>query len=492
MTRDLLEKPLWRPDDLGRPIPDSPHAVSVCLPTWRDNVGYEEDDPRVHGKISTGYPRFVYNGLCRQLFAECSRRFAEDGETALAFPTQPTAERFADYLRRHAECDPALYAFGQHDVHAVCFSEQHAAVAKSGWQHCGEGISSRQAEAVLAGREYDAGSEAKQILRERVATLAGVSAGDVFLFPCGMNAIYRVHRALGRLFPERKSVQFGFPYVDSLKIQEKFGPGVRFLPRGDAGELAELQQILSREPVCGLYTEYPSNPLLVSPPLETLCDLARRHGFPLVVDETLATFVNADVLPVADVICTSLTKFFSGIGDVTAGSLIVNPESAFHDRLVAELADDDEDLVWGEDARVLERNSRDFVERMSRINQTAERLADHLHAHPLVARVEFPKYRTPDDYRSFLKPGGGWGGLLSVSLHDPAQGPQFFDALPVCKGPNLGTNYTLACPYTILAHYRELDFAESCGVSRFLVRVSVGLEEADDLIGRFDRALAEV
>jgi cystathionine gamma-synthase len=47
----------------------------------------------------------------------------------------------------------------------------------------------------------------------------------------------------------------------------------------------------------------------------------------------------------------------------------------------------------------------------------------------------------------------------------------------------------LACPYTILAHYRELDFAQSCGVSRFLIRVSIGLEEPSDLIARFERAL---
>ena len=491
MKLDLLDNPLWRPDDLGKPIPDSPHAVSVCLPTWQDNVGYEEDAPRVHDRISTGYPRFVYNGLCSELFAMCAERFGKDDEAVLVYPTQAAAERFSEYLARLTNCHAGIHAFGLHDVHAVCFPRKHVAVAKSGWQHCGEGISSRQAEAVLAGSDYDAGTEAKQILRERVASLAGVSADDVFLFPCGMNAIYRLHRALCKLFPDRKSVQFGFPYVDSLKVQQKFGPGTHFFPRGDATELAELQQVVAREAICGLYTEYPSNPLLVSPPLETLRELADQHEFPLLVDETLATFANADVLPAADVVSTSLTKFFSGIGDVTAGSLIVNPRSVFHSDLVAELTRDGEDLFWGEDAQVLERNSRDFVERMPKVNANAEQVADFLRSHPRVAQVDYPKFRTPEAYRSFLKPAGGWGGLLSVTLDDPAEcGPRFFDALRVCKGPNLGTNYTLACPYTILAHYQELDFAEDCGVSPFLVRVSVGLEEADDLIERFGDALA--
>lgn len=65
----------------------------------------------------------------------------------------------------------------------------------------------------------------------------------------------------------------------------------------------------------------------------------------------------------------------------------------------------------------------------------------------------------------------------------------FFDALRVSKGPSLGTNFTLACPYTLLAHYDELEWAAGCGVASHLVRVSVGLEDADDLCQRFDEAL---
>ena len=55
---------------------------------------------------------------------------------------------------------------------------------------------------------------------------------------------------------------------------------------------------------------------------------------------------------------------------------------------------------------------------------------------------------------------------------------------------NLGCNFTLCCPFTLLAHYQELDFAERCGISRYLLRVAVGLEEPEWLIERFNRALA--
>ena len=82
------------------------------------------------------------------------------------------------------------------------------------------------------------------------------------------------------------------------------------------------------------------------------------------------------------------------------------------------------------------------------------------------------------------------GSLFSLVLRDPEKTPAFFDALRVCKGPSLGNNFTMACPYTLLAHYDELDGVDGAGVSRWLVRVSVGLEGLNDLRERFDEALA--
>ncbi|HEY1052206.1 MAG TPA: PLP-dependent transferase, partial [Prosthecobacter sp.] len=88
---------------------------------------------------------------------------------------------------------------------------------------------------------------------------------------------------------------------------------------------------------------------------------------------------------------------------------------------------------------------------------------------------------------------GGYGCLFSFTLKNPEQtSAPFYDALRVCKGPSLGTNFTLACPYTLLAHYDELEWVESCGVSRWLIRVSAGLEDTQELIARFDEALARV
>ncbi len=79
---------------------------------------------------------------------------------------------------------------------------------------------------------------------------------------------------------------------------------------------------------------------------------------------------------------------------------------------------------------------------------------------------------------------------MSIVLRNPAQKtPLVFDQLNVCKGPNLGTHFTLCCPFTILAHYHELDEVERFGVSRWLMRVSVGVEPLEELWNRFESAL---
>jgi len=485
-------QPLWRPEDLGRPLPDSAHAISVCLPTWADTIRYEEDDPSVLSRLTSGYPRFFFHPLVRELFRRCKRRLAGPGELSYVYPSRRAAERCRAFMDRHTGEPGELCALEPEGLWAVRFPKEQTTAAKAFWRHSGDGVSSRRAEAVLEGRpEPDAGA-ARETLCQRLASAHTVGPEQVFLFPTGMSAIFSVLRTVQRLHPGRESVQFGFPYVDTLKLQQKFGPGVRFYPRGDESDLAHLKGHIEKHAVSALFCELPTNPLLTSPDLKGLAELAELHRFPLIVDDTIGTTENIGVLPYADIAVTSLTKFFSGTGDVMGGAAIVNPEGPFASRLVEIMTEEHEDLLWGEDALLLARNSEGLGERMRTVNRTAEQLCEFLHRHPHVERVHYPKYSTPELYGACLRPGGGYGGLFSILLAGaPERAPRFFDALRVSKGPNLGTVFSLSCPYTILAHYREMDFAERCGVPRHLVRVSVGLEEPDDLIDRFDRALAQ-
>jgi len=91
--------------------------------------------------------------------------------------------------------------------------------------------------------------------------------------------------------------------------------------------------------------------------------------------------------------------------------------------------------------------------------------------------------------RRRLPYSNGFGGLFLLAFAGQRAAEAFYDALPCAKGPSLGTNFTLACPYTILAHYGELDLAAQYGVPVSLVRVSIGLEDAGWLPKVFADAL---
>ena len=112
---------------------------------------------------------------------------------------------------------------------------------------------------------------------------------------------------------------FSFPYTDTLKILQKWGPGCHFLGNGLDSDIPELVKILESEPVLALFTEFPTNPLLRSADLPRLRALADKHGFLVVVDETVGNFNNVEVLPYADIVVSSLSKIFSGGGDVMGG-----------------------------------------------------------------------------------------------------------------------------------------------------------------------------
>ncbi|PWW74318.1 PLP-dependent transferase [Tuber magnatum] len=333
--------------------------------------------------------------------------------------------------------------------------------------------------------------DALELSNEDGRMVEGFSENDVYLYPTGMSAIFNTHRMLMATLGPNKSVCYGFPYIDTLKILQKFGPGCHFYGHGSSEELDDLEQKLEcGERILALFCEFPSNPLLKAPDLQRIKTLADKYDFAIVIDETVGNFLNVHVLPYADVVVSSLTKVFSGDSNVMGGSSILNPKGRYYKQLGEVLATDYEDNHWSEDALFLERNSRDFVSRIERINRNAEAVADLLKSHPKIKQVYYPKYSpTKPFYDNCRCPGGGYGGLLSVTFHTTEDAIRSFDTLEISKGPSLGTNFSLASPYTLLAHYGELDWAAGYGVEENLVRVSVGLEETGELLETFKRAL---
>ncbi len=487
---NLRNHPLCRPEDLGRPIPNTKHAISMCLPRWRDVVGYEERDPATMDQLHLGYPRFFYHPLV--LAAGEKFRQSTDDHLQL-YTTRAAARRCAAYLRiKDPKADVHLRGLDDSPVSLISFPATLADHAKEYWQHAGEGISSRSAEALLNGAPLPNASEAYTSILQRLADFTGAAVDCIYLFPSGMAAINAAYIAARNLNLDLPTAQFAFPYGDTLKLQEKFNPaGAWFYARGDENDLQKLELDLATTGVSGLFCEFPTNPLLTSVDLSKLRDLADGHRFPIIIDDTLGACINQNTLAVADVTAISLTKFFSGTSDVMAGALIINPDAPFAAHFREQMNEIHEpEAFHPADILQLEIDSRDCRERVEQINRTALEVCEYLGRNPAVESVYYPAVTDREMYDRYRRKDGGYGGLFSIVLKDAAKVTEtFYDALEITKGPNLGTSFSLCCPFTLIAHYDELEWAESAGASRYLIRISVGLEPADELIHRLTRAL---
>jgi cystathionine gamma-synthase len=482
--RDLFGDPLWRAAELGRPIPESPHAVSVALPRWQDVVGYEEGRPEVVGRLASGYPRFVVHPLVQTL----AQRLG-GGAPCLPFPSSRVAQMCVDFVRRSSGDGADLVA--GHGLYGVRTSEAGSHFLKAFWQHTGMIVSSRRAEAILTGRQSGTDDSAvRHSLRKQLAGFYDCAADDVFLTPSGMAAQFAALQTVNQRRPGRPTAQLGFPYVDTLKLQEKLGDGGILLH--DLEHLdGDLRGLLERQSLAACFCEIPGNPLLGSADVRKITPLLRAHGVPLVIDDVVATPCNVDLGPYAELVATSLTKYIVGTGDAMGGALIVNPRSPLYGELKPLVQARHEELLWGEDAAILDARARTFPERLRKHNENGLDIAERLRRHPQVERVWYPKWEYREAYDAVRRPDGGYGSLITfLPAQAEARAARVYDALAVCKGPSLGTVFTLACPFTLLAHYGELDWAESCGVSRYLIRISVGLEDPNDLWRRLDTALA--
>ena len=121
---------------------------------------------------------------------------------------------------------------------------------------------------------------------------------------------------------------------------------------------------------------------------------------------------------------------------------------------------------------------------------TVLEVCEFLRRNPAVESVYYPAVTDKEMYDRFRRTEGGYGGLLSFVLKNASSTTEpFYDALEITKGPNLGTSFSLCCPFVLIAHYTELDWAETAGASRHLIRISIGLEPAEVLIARIQAAI---
>src|ERR1700687_3949873 len=270
------------------------------------------------------------------------------------------------------------------------------------------------------------------------------------------------------------------------------GANIVFVPATDA---ATVEEALRAAPTRLLYVEAISNPLLRITDIAALAKLAHANGATLAVDATFASPVLLRPAALgADVVIHSLTKYVNGHGDVMGGSVAGSVElaKAMRDRTILDGA-----YLPPHEAWLCIRGMRTLELRVRRQCETALRVAQHLAAHPKIARVRYPGL--PDHPQNALAKrqfGGLFGGVVTFDLRDATKAAafRFLDALELAASATTLGDLFSEVLYPAISSHRRVAPEERArlGISEGTLRFSVGIEDPDDIVADLDGALARI
>jgi cystathionine gamma-synthase len=492
---------------LGQRIPASIHGVSCSLPTMRDVIGYETKDPETLRHLTAGYPRFVQHPYLRQAAVHLVKVLGLAGHSVWLTASPHAAAALCAWLL------PTETRVVEHQgLSGVAFlenAETHAR-AKTFLQHTGSLLSSREAEDYLL-RVGELGEPQPETtfngyapgrVKSAVAqAFQHVKNTDVFLASSGMNAVYTAFSIASELQKPRGRtvwIQLGWLYLDTIAILQKFTaqPARDYVFQSDVFDLAALRRLFAErgQEIAGIITETPTNPLIQTPDLPAIHALCREHGAIFIVDPTIASPLNIDVLPYCDVAVNSLTKYAASDGDIVMGAVVVNPESPYADDFRKALPPALEP-VYSRDVGRLAAQIGDYASVIARVNQTAPVVVEFLRTHSRVKSLRWAHH--PDSHENFLllaRTPDANSSMISFKFDGPLA--DFYDRLRLPKGASFGMKNTLVCPFIFLAHYDLVtsdngrEKLHACGLEPELIRLSLGCEPVEDIIASLAEALA--
>jgi cystathionine beta-lyase/cystathionine gamma-synthase len=240
-----------------------------------------------------------------------------------------------------------------------------------------------------------------------------------------------------------------------------------------------------------IFLESPVNPTTRVLDLRPIVALAKEHGLALVIDSTFASPVNFRPLEHgADVVIHSATKYLNGHHDILAG--VVSGSESVIEEVRQKM------MVWGQAPDpfalwLLERGLKTLDVRVRRQNASAQRVAEWAETHPAIARVHYPGLASHPDHALARETLDGFGGMLAIELRDGGDAtPRVLERLRlITHAPSLGGVDSLVSEPRYTSHAHMTPAARSAiGIPDGFLRISVGLENADDLIADFERALA--
>jgi cystathionine beta-lyase/cystathionine gamma-synthase len=437
------------------------HGLTCIFPRLSDIVDYEEQR-RVPDQ---GYPRFISHPFV----VEVQEKHQENDYEVIAIQTPEAASfvhvnYFDSETRDNSEVRSSEKKGNRYGL--IYVHPQYAKSARESVTNVGVILNSRKAQRIL---ENKSPQENADELSTQLSQLEKGSDPELtFLYTSGMAAIFSAID--GCLKKGTGALVIGNTYVDTRKIFQKLPERFSFKP---TIFLKNKSEIDIPDSVSVVFLEIPTNPLLEVLDLKALVQQAHKKGAVVIVDSTIATPHHFSPFDFdVDVIIHSTSKALSGKNDHIGGVLFVNPHTPELAQKIVHWPfelDADERIVLAE-------NLKTFTDRIQKMEANAVKIVEYLRHNQHISKVHYP---------NGLNHGNGH--VVSFELQNDRfeVAETFYDncTIPI-KGPSMGFRNTMLMPYSLITHYHDNNAAlAEMGLKRYLMRLSVGTENPDTIIG---------
>ncbi len=338
------------------------------------------------------------------------------------------------------------------------------------------------------GWEYSrTGNPTRAALEALIAELEGGTAG--FAFGSGLAAITAV---LSLLKSGDKVLISGNVYGGTFRVLDTIFKNFHIgYSIEDTTDIDALESKITKD-VKAILVESPANPLLTVTDLSAVAALAKKHGILSIVDNTFMTpYLQRPIELGADIVIHSATKYLGGHSDVVAGLVVVNGDS------LAERLGFIQNATGGVlgpfDSFLLIRGIKTLGVRLDRHVENAERAAVYLKLHKAVKNVYYPGLPDAQGYEINRRQAKNGGAMISFELYENYDIKRFFSSLKlIALAESLGGVESLVCHPASMTHASiPYEVRQKIGITDGLIRLSIGIENIEDLLADLDQAIAE-
>ncbi|APM38383.1 trans-sulfuration enzyme family protein [Clostridium kluyveri] len=259
----------------------------------------------------------------------------------------------------------------------------------------------------------------------------------------------------------------------------------------DTSDLEKVRESLNRnQNVKAIFIETPTNPLMTITDIAKISEIARKNKVMTIVDNTFMTpYLQKPIKLGADIVLHSATKYLGGHSDLIAGLLVVNNEEL--GEKIHFIQNSTGGILNPFDSWLLIRGIKTLSVRMDRHDENANYIAEFLKGNNLINKIYYPGFLNHPDHEIQKSQARGYGAILSFVLRDELDINKFFKGLKlITLGESLGGVESLICHPATMTHAAiPYEIRQEIGIEDGLIRLSVGLENKEDLIEDLKNAL---